>query len=347
MSDPLARLTPIVRLAPAKLNLTLAILGRRPDGYHDLHSVMVPLELADRLSFAPATGDADRLHVTGSTRGADMGPEADNLVLRALAALRERLGGRADAPRGGWDPRPFLPALAVRLEKRIPVAAGLGGGSSDAAAAIDGALEAWGAELEAGARRAVALGLGSDVPFFLAGGPALVTGRGEGVSPLPAPTGGTAGVLLITPALAVPTAAIYAAFAAGARPGTGSSRFTSQHLAEELRTGLTTRALHERAGILASANDLAAATAFVVPEIVPLRRALMRLLARPVGQSGSGPTLWVLYPSGPEAASAGARVREAIAAGALTVPGDRAPTVIATRLAGGTLSSPPIEGEKA
>ena len=94
-------------------------------------------------------------------------------MFRALAAARAAVGG-------GWPGGPGpAPALAARLEKRIPVAAGLAGGSSDAAAAVDGALEAWGAELDDDARHAVAARLGSDVPFFLAGGPALVEGRGE------------------------------------------------------------------------------------------------------------------------------------------------------------------------
>ena len=148
MSDPLAKLAPVIRLAPAKLNLTLAVVGRREDGYHTLHSVFVPLTLADRLSLAPLGGDRDTLHVSGL----DAGPPNDNLVFRALAA---------------------------RLDKRIPVAAGLAGGSSDAAATLDGAIEAWGAELDEHARHAVAAHLGSDVPFFLAGGPALVEGRGD------------------------------------------------------------------------------------------------------------------------------------------------------------------------
>ena len=136
MPDP--HLTPIIRLAPAKLNLTLAVVGRREDGFHDLHSVFVPLALADRLSLAPARADAgdDTLHVTGF----DAGPVEANLVLRAIAAARAAVG---EGPG-----RPATPALAARLEKHIPVAAGLGGGSSDAAAAFDGALEAWGAELD-------------------------------------------------------------------------------------------------------------------------------------------------------------------------------------------------------
>ena len=112
--DPARRLTPVVRLAPAKLNLTLAVLGIRPDGYHDLHSVMVPLDLADRLSVSILPpGGTDSLHVDGF----DPGPVADNLVLRAFAAARRHARpewGRAEPP----------PALAARLEKRIPVAAG-------------------------------------------------------------------------------------------------------------------------------------------------------------------------------------------------------------------------------
>jgi len=99
--------TPIVRLAPAKLNLTLAIVGRRPDGYHTLHSVMAPLDLADRLSFAPAPGPRDSLHVVGpgGAPAPDLGPDDDNLVLRAIRAAR-------DALRAAGDER-SLPALAL------------------------------------------------------------------------------------------------------------------------------------------------------------------------------------------------------------------------------------------
>ncbi len=98
--DPTRRLTPVVRLAPAKLNLSLAVIGRRPDGYHELHSVMAPLELADRLSLAPAAGGVDTLHVAGF----DAGPPTANLVLRALAATREAVGA-GWAGSGGPPPR--------------------------------------------------------------------------------------------------------------------------------------------------------------------------------------------------------------------------------------------------
>jgi 4-diphosphocytidyl-2-C-methyl-D-erythritol kinase len=324
VTDPLRRLGPVVRLAPAKLNLTLAVLGRRRDGFHDLHSVMVPLGLADRLTLAampPAPGAADTLHVDGF----DAGPAADNLVLRAIAETRRAVGS-------GWSGGPGpAPALAARLDKRIPVAAGLGGGSSDAAAALDGSLEAWGAALAPDAYRAVAVRLGSDVPFFRDPVPALVEGRGERVTPL-AGLRGAPGVLLVTPGIALSTPRVFAAFDARGGRGDGSVRLTSEHLAGELRGTLPAADLIARAGVLAAANDLLPAAAAILPELVPFRRALFRLLQRPVGLSGSGPTLWALYASEQEAADAAARVREAIASGDLAGPGTRGPTIVATTI---------------
>jgi 4-diphosphocytidyl-2-C-methyl-D-erythritol kinase len=326
MSDPNRRLTPVIRLAPAKLNLTLAIVGRRPDGYHALHSVMVPLGLADRLSLAIQSDGNDSIHSTGF----DPGPAADNIVLKAVAAARKAVAASGVA----------APPLAIRLEKRIPVAAGLAGGSSDAAAAIGGALEAWGAELEPQQRLALAAGIGSDVPFFLGSGAALVEGRGERVTPLHGVTSAhgepphAPGVLLVSPAVPAHTAEVFAAWAGGAMAEPGIVRRTSEHFASEFGSGLTVRAFLERAGVLASANDLLQATALVVPELVPFKRALSRLLQRPVGQSGSGPTLWALYASEAEAAQAAATVHEAVATGALVAPGSGPPFIAATRIVG-------------
>ncbi len=325
MSDGLRRATPAVRLAPAKLNLTLGITGRREDGFHALHSVMVPLELADRLALANAFAPGDRLHVAGPAVF-ELGPPERNLVVRAIGAARAACRARSvDLP---------LPALAARLEKRIPVAAGLGGGSSDAAAALDAALEAWGAgdALTLADRASVAAGLGSDVPFFLAGGWALVEGRGERVTRLPAPRGLAPAVLLVTPGLTVSTGAVFAAYAGGVRPAQGATLASSRHLAAELGAGMTAATFAQRAGILAVANDLSLATAAIVPQLVSLRRALERLLGRPAGQSGSGPTLWVLYPSIEDAESAARLVREALAAGDLAAPGERPTFVAATRI---------------
>jgi 4-diphosphocytidyl-2-C-methyl-D-erythritol kinase len=329
--DPAAagRLTPVVRVAPAKLNLTLSVAGRRPDGFHELHSVMVPLFLADRLSLARAATPNDTLRVDGL----DAGGIADNLVLRAIAVTRAAVGRAADA----------FP-LAARLEKRIPVAAGLGGGSSDAAAAIDGALEAWGLletdrspDPEVGALRArVAAQVGSDVPFFLAGGPALVEGRGELVTTL-GRIAAPPGVLLVTPGVAAPTRAVFAAFDAGdaaAPADPRSTRASSEHLARELRAGMRGGPLVARAGVLASSNDLVPAAAAVVPGLMALRRALARRLGRPIGLSGSGPTLWVLYPSHTDAREAAADVEAAVAEGAIVAPGARPPSILATRILG-------------
>jgi 4-diphosphocytidyl-2-C-methyl-D-erythritol kinase len=332
---------PVVRLAPAKLNLTLAVLRRRPDGFHDLHSIMAPLDLVDRLELVPLGGPADSLAVhwpAGEPPPGDLGRPERNLVIRAIAAARGALrAAGVQAP---------LPALAARLEKRIPVAAGLGGGSSDGAAALDGALEAWGmtGALEPAARLAAAASLGSDVPFFQAGGWALVEGRGERVTPLAGVRGPAPWVLLVTPAVAVSTAEVYTAHAAGVRPAGAASLSTSTHLAAELARGLSADRFLDRAGVLAVANDLAPATAAILPAVAGLRRALGRLLSRPIGQSGSGPTLWVLYPSEATAREAARDVDRALTDGSLVAPADRPPFVIAAELVTGRPSAPGKEG---
>lgn len=170
--------------APAKINLTLEILARRGDGYHALRSVMVPIALADELVFAPSDGFAF------ACEPPSLAP--DNLVPRAFAQV-----GLAHAP------------VAVTLRKRVPVGAGLGGGSSDAAGVLHAAMR--GAFGDAGARDwlADARSLGSDVPFFLVDGPALVEGTGERVTALGAAPPWW--VVLIVPDVHVATAAAYAA----------------------------------------------------------------------------------------------------------------------------------------
>ena len=320
-------LHPVVRLAPAKANLTLAVLGVRSDGFHDLHTVMVPLGLADRLSLARAAGREDSLHVVGADGRSTLDPAGFGSVLAGIAEARRAVGRGADT----------FP-LAVRLEKRIPAAAGLAGGSSDAASALDAALEAWGAELDPEDRRRAAAAIGSDVPFFLAGGAALVEGRGERVTPLAGVTGDPPAVLLVTPAAAASTRAVFATFDAdpAATPANrGSTRLTSEHLAAELSAGhppMRAAGLVSRAGVLAVANDLANAADLVVPGLRTLRRALTRLLGVPIGMSGSGPTLWALYPAVAGAEEAAGRVRDALRLGLLDSPGSGAPFVAATTI---------------
>ncbi len=157
--------------APAKVNLTLEVLGRRDDGYHEVASIVQTIDLADRLRLE--SGPALALRVEGPRpRGVPDGTA--NLVYRAAEALRAAAG------------RPSLGARIV-LEKHVPAGAGLGGGSSDAAAALRGLRRLWDLLLADSALVAIAAGLGSDVPFFLEGGAALLTGRGDAVEPLPGP----------------------------------------------------------------------------------------------------------------------------------------------------------------
>jgi len=156
--------SPSVRiLAHAKVNLTLEVLRRRDDGYHEILSLMVPLALADRLTLVPG-GRKLRIEVPG-----DPALEGDdNLALRAAQAFRDAFG---------------LGGLTIRLEKRIPIAAGLGGGSSDAAAVLRALART--RKLNLAAIHPLAVALGSDVPFFLSERPAWATGRGERLDPAP------------------------------------------------------------------------------------------------------------------------------------------------------------------
>jgi 4-diphosphocytidyl-2-C-methyl-D-erythritol kinase len=326
----------IVRFAPAKLNLTLAVLGRRDDGYHSLHSIMVPLLLGDALTIevSPGAAAGDMEHVAGPSdmlrvSGWPVSAAEDNLVLRAIAALRTAL--LREHPRASAD----LPPLSVRLVKRIPVAAGLGGGSSDAAAAIEAALAAWQTTLAPASKAALAASLGSDVPFFLSQRAAVVTGRGEFVEPLPDMASEPPAVLLVTPGLPISTPAVFEAYAAGARPADPARALgISESLAADLRAGMTAAALLQEAQELAAANDLLPAAISVAPELEVFIRKLEKLVGRPVCQSGSGPTQWVMYATLAEARKAVRMVRLAVARGNLPTIGDGELSAVATAIAG-------------
>ena len=176
--------------------------------------------------------------------------------------------------------------------------------------------------------------LGSDVPFFLAGGPALVEGRGEHVAPLHG-LHGSPGVVLVTPVIAVSTPDVFAAFDAIRHQGDGAVRMSSAHLAEELRAGLTADNLVARAGVLASANDLLPATALVVPALVPFKRALSRLLAptdRAVRLGSDAVGALSFRDGGGRCRRDGPRRR--CADGTLAAPGAAGPFVCATTIVG-------------
>jgi 4-diphosphocytidyl-2-C-methyl-D-erythritol kinase len=282
--------------APAKVNLTLAVSGRRPDGYHDLSTILVRIGLADRLTARPTSAsptladDADRLDAVGLPAG----PVADNLVLRAAAALRRHLA------------RP-LPPLEFGLEKVVPVAAGLGGGSSDAAAAVGVAARAWGVTLDRASRLTLAETVGSDVPFFALGAAAVwATGRGERLAALPAPAGAPACVLAVARD-GVATAAVFEAFdRLPPRRGAAWERAAAatERLAGGLRAGLPAAELVGGAAELRDANDLWAALVALRPDLERLRASLESRSGRPWLLSGSGPTLFALYASLAEAREA-------------------------------------------
>lgn len=151
--------------APAKINLFLAITGTRPDGFHALVSLVAPISLGDTLSATPA--DADSLACTMPGVPAD----ASNLVIRAAQAFRSRV--------------PACPPIAWKLEKNVPHGAGLGGGSSDAATALNILNTLCGNPLDAETLNALAAQLGSDVPLFLGKRPVVMRGRGEHIEALP------------------------------------------------------------------------------------------------------------------------------------------------------------------
>ena len=176
--------------APAKINRELRVGPVRSDGFHEVRSRIVAIDLADVIEVETGAGS-----LTLSCAGLPVPCDESNLVVRAAKALAERLGRRvADA--------------AIRLEKRIPVGAGLGGGSSDAARALALLSRLWGSRLGPEELSEVAASLGSDVPFFLVGGEAEVSGRGERVHPLP--DSPVAELLVIVPPFSTSTADIYA-----------------------------------------------------------------------------------------------------------------------------------------
>jgi len=193
--------------APAKLNLFFEVLARREDGYHEIETLMCPIDLFDTLSFKEdrsgrielrcqqTTSFASRSGAARAPGTCDVLPEGpENLAYRAVELLRRRAGVRRGAK--------------MLLVKRIPIAAGLGGGSSDAAAALIAAEKSWGLGLSRAQLVELAAELGSDVPFFLAGGPAICRGRGERLTPVLLPC--RLHFVVVRPPAGLSTAAVYA-----------------------------------------------------------------------------------------------------------------------------------------
>ncbi|TME63291.1 MAG: 4-(cytidine 5'-diphospho)-2-C-methyl-D-erythritol kinase, partial [Chloroflexi bacterium] len=221
----------VVLAAPAKVNLTLEVLARRPDGYRELASVFATVDVRDRVRVAPS-------RVLDVRVSPDVGAAVeDELATRAVRALAQAHG------------RP--PAAHVRIAKRIPVAAGLGGGSSDAGAVLRGLARIW--RLDGVDLCAVGAGIGSDVPFFASGAAfALVTGRGERIEPLPSPQA-SLWVALVRIRARVATAAVFARYR-----GSRAAAHDSAALSEAFRNGGATPDVvraHLMNDLLATAED--------------------------------------------------------------------------------------------
>ncbi len=277
----------VVARAPAKLNLELRVLARRPDGYHELSSLLVALEHADRVALLPRAPGAPALAVTGPAASADVPADRTNLAWRALEAV---------CALAGADPE----AWSLAVWKRVPSGAGLGGGSADAAAAALAAATALGlgpAHDAAIAERLAALG--SDCPFFhaaRASGLARCRGRGERVEPLPPPASARA-FCVLTPDVHCSTAAVYRAWS-----GASGAAAPAELAAETVFAAPLARA---RAAL---ANDLEAPALATHPALASLRALLDASGAEHFRLTGSGASFYGLF----EDRAAAERARRAL-----------------------------------
>ena len=266
------------RTAWAKINLTLHVTGRRDDGYHEIDSLIAFAAIGDGLEIAP--GPQIALEAVGPFAPALRAPDFDNLVVAAARALAARYGVESGA--------------RLRLDKQLPVAAGLGGGSADAAAALDGLVDLWGLDAPAAELYALAASLGADVPVCLVGRPSFVAGIGERI--VPAPAQPPAWLVLANPGVPLSTAAVFAAHQGGF-----SAPARWREPISELRAWV--------ARLAACRNDLEAPALAQVPEVrellATLRDTAGCMLAR---MSGSGATCFGLYAMEAAATAAARRI---------------------------------------
>lgn len=274
--------------APAKLNLSLAVLERRADGYHDIESLMVPVTLHDTLHVTPTPAPGIKLRVRQGARLTSLGPgfsgdvptDSTNLVVRAAEALAREAG--IDC------------GLEIDLLKQIPSGAGLGGGSSDAAAVMQAAADAW--NIGWSIERLAALGatIGSDVPWFFTGGPAVVTGRGERVEPVESIP--SLPVVIVKPSVGLSTAAVYR----GCQPDV-TRRGEAMRLAIAIRGGM-------HAAIPLMHNALEAPARALCPEVERLLGDLRRAGAVHPMLTGSGSACFAISRTISEARHIAARM---------------------------------------
>jgi 4-diphosphocytidyl-2-C-methyl-D-erythritol kinase len=252
--------------SPAKLNVGLHILGKRPDGYHAIETIFQMLDRCDWLTIHPH--DEGTIQLT--CRPATLPTDEQNLVVRAARLLRQVGNVHAGA--------------TITLEKHIPIAAGLGGGSSDAATTLLALNLLWDLHFPSSTLHRLAAQLGSDVPFFLGGATALGRGRGEILAPLP-PIPPLSG-LLVNPGFGISTAWAYGQFAGRSQVATPSMGSVAQALQRQDLTQLS--------DILY--NDLEPGVVATYPVILQMREALQAAGAVVTFMTGSGPTVCGLFP---------------------------------------------------
>lgn len=258
-----------VELAHAKLNLGLKVLGARGDGYHDILSVFQSVSLADRLSFHEST------QAGFSCSDSTLPTTADNLVIVAQQLFAHAVAETA-----------AVPAMHLYLEKLIPVGAGLGGGSSDAAATLRGLNKLCGEPLDSEALQLLAAQVGSDVPFCLRGGTALVSGRGEGIQPLLSSAPSPVYFVLVFPGVFVSTKWAYDNVGLSLTTGSPYLRFVSS-----LRGGRV-----DLAGLLEVVeNDFQSVVERANPIVAELASEFDRRGALYCSMTGTGSTVYGIF----------------------------------------------------
>lgn len=249
--------------AYGKINLTLDVLARRPDGYHEVEMIMQSIALHDVLEIEQQSSEVSLL-----ASGISVTTKEDNLVLRAASLLKQMAPPEAGA--------------IIRLHKNIPVAAGLAGGSTNAAAALKGLNTLWHLGLSQEKLMKLAAKLGADVPFCLLGGTAIARGIGEKLTPLdPAPP---FGLVLVKPAFGVSTAEVY--------QGLCLEQLRPRPNLASMIEALKERHLGKVAGELA--NVLESVTLKLHPELITIKNYLREAGCQGVLMSGSGPTVFGL-----------------------------------------------------
>jgi 4-diphosphocytidyl-2-C-methyl-D-erythritol kinase len=252
--------------AHAKINLTLDILGRRTDGYHELVTVMQSIDLHDTL-YLTATNDHQVQLICSSPELSN----AENLAARAAQALRQHIGSTQ--------------GIKIELYKRVPMAAGLGGGSSNAAAVLLALQRWWQLDISQVDLLNIAAALGSDVPFFLTGGLALCEGRGERVTPLnPYCPPSMRWLLLLKPPISISTATVFRQLPASDYTDGSHSRAVCDAL--QARREPRIDDLH---------NSLERSVLQYYPQVVQAREDMLRAGVPYVRLSGSGPTLFAPF----------------------------------------------------